>query len=63
MHDINVQSLILQKINGQLHSTSISFPPFLQNHRKLDRGYPNGTNTPRGDNFSRYQNLQEQEKV
>ena len=24
---------------------------------KLDRGCPNGTNTPRGDNFSRYQNL------
>ena len=24
---------------------------------QLDRGCPNGTNTPRGDNFSRYQNL------
>ena len=24
-------------------------------NRKLDRGCPNGTNTPRGDNFSRYQ--------
>ena len=30
---------------------------------KLDRGCPHGTNNPRGDKFSRYQNLQEQEKV
>ena len=28
-----------------------------QSRVKLDRGCPNGTNTPRGDNFSRYQNL------
>ena len=29
----------------------------LWEQEKLDRGCPNGTNTPRGDNFSRYQNL------
>ena len=33
-----------------------SFPIILFEIR-LDRGCPNGTNTPRRDNFSRYQNL------
>ena len=28
-----------------------------QQQQQLDQGCPNGTNTPRGDNFSRYQNL------
>ena len=36
-----------------------SCPHILMTSRqwKLDRGCPNGTNTPRGDNFSGYQNL------
>ena len=33
------------------------------NHIQLDRGYPNGTNTPRGDNFSRYQISKSKKKV
>ena len=52
----------LKPLNGiQRNLTARSQCPipslFLGRSVNKDRGCPNGTNTPRGDNFSRYQNL------